>query len=73
MIGRVRPYAKFVAAIVTAALAAIVQFAVPVPELVTKWLQLGVAVLGAIAVYAVPNASPEGEPQHAAEPGPFDE
>jgi hypothetical protein len=66
-------YAKFIAAILTVIVTAGVGL-IPVGWI--GWVQLVVAVLGAIAVYAFPNATPTekdptpatGDAQHAATP-----
>lgn len=50
-------YAKFVAAIITAALVA-AQTAVPMPEAAHGWVTVALSALGAIAVYVTPNIAP---------------
>lgn len=65
MIDRIRPYAKFVAAILTAVLTGVAQFALPIPDSLTRWIQLAVVVAGAVAVYGVRNSEPAGH--HAAD------
>jgi hypothetical protein len=48
-------YAKFVAAILAAAAVAVVQYGIPVPVQVQQWLSVAAAIIGAVAVYAIPN------------------
>lgn len=51
---KLKPYAKFVAAIATAGLIA-AQQALPMPAAAHGWVSVALAVLGAIAVYQIPN------------------
>ena len=55
MIQKIQVYAKFIAAILTVIVTSGVGL---IPGEYIGWVQLVVAVLGAIAVYAVPNAEP---------------
>lgn len=48
--------AKFIVALVTAALTGVAQV-LPVGSTATQWVSFVLAVLGAISVYLVPNAS----------------
>lgn len=50
-------YAKFVAAVITAALV-VAQTAVPMSATAHGWVTVALSALGAIAVYAVPNVTP---------------
>lgn len=50
-------YAKFLAAILTAALVA-AQNAVPMSDAAHGWVTVALSALGAIAVFAVPNVTP---------------
>jgi hypothetical protein len=50
-------YAKFVTAVITAALVA-AQNAVPMSDTAHGWVTVALAALGAVAVYAVPNVAP---------------
>lgn len=50
-------YAKFAAAIITAALVA-AQNAVPMSDTAHGWVTVALAALGAVAVFAVPNVTP---------------
>lgn len=58
-------YAKSIAAFLAGLIAVIVQF-VPADEGLTRWLTGAIAVLGFIAVYALPNAT---QPVEVDEPG----
>jgi hypothetical protein len=49
-------YAKTIVAVVTAALVALVG-ALPMGSSATQWVNFALAVVGAIAVYLVPNAA----------------
>ena len=60
----IRKYAKFVVALLTAAVGAVTQFALPIPEEVVGYVQLVIAVLGAVAVFGVPNSDPEADPEY---------
>lgn len=62
MFGRVGPCAKTVAAAAAALTAA--QTVVPMSPAAHGWVTVALAGLGAVAVYAVPNASSTG--RHAA-------
>lgn len=50
-------YAKFGAAVVTAALVA-AQTAVPMSAAAHGWITVALSALGAIAVYVIPNVAP---------------
>jgi hypothetical protein len=58
-------YAKAVAAILAAGLTA-AQAALPMSAKAHSYVAVGLAVLGAVAVYAVPNAPPKLSPGVAA-------
>lgn len=67
----IRRYAKFIAALLTAALAAVTEYALPVPEQAEGWVQLVIALLGVVAVWGIPNATadPDSDPQYDPEAG----
>jgi hypothetical protein len=76
MTTKIQAYAKFIAAILTVIVTA---GAGLIPVGWIGWVQLVVAVLGAVAVYAIPNAAPvapvevdptpsTAAPQHAVTP-----
>lgn len=59
----IQKYAKFIAAIITAIVAA---GAGLIPVDWNGWLQFAATVLGAIAVYAIPNVDPDVPGRHEA-------
>lgn len=59
MIDKIKPYAKFVAAILSVIVSSGVGL---IPADWAPWLQLATAIAGAIAVYAVPNTPEKKAP-----------
>lgn len=66
MFAKVQQYAKAIVSLVGAILTA---GAFTLPDDAQPWVGLGMAVLTAIATYAVPNAPAVGAPEHRAEQG----
>lgn len=64
MLDKIKPYAKFIAAIGGVILTAIAQYALPIPELALRIVQVLITAAAAVGVYTVPNqaASPD-EPE----------
>ncbi len=66
---KIKPYAKFVAALATAGLIA-AQQALPMDATAHGWVSILLAVFGAAAVYKIENAplrkQPNGDNDHAA-------
>jgi hypothetical protein len=61
IMNQIQRYAKFIVAILTVAVGAAVDLALPIPEDVIGYVRFGIAVLGAVAVYGVPNATPDAD------------
>ena len=59
MLDKIKPYAKFIAAILSVIASS---GAGLIPADWAPWLQLAIAVIGAIAVYAVPNVPEKKAP-----------
>lgn len=55
MLDKIRPYAKFIAAIGGVVLTAIAQYALPIPDLALRIVQVLIAVAAAVGVYGIPN------------------
>lgn len=66
MFEKVQQYAKAIVSLVGAVLTA---GAFTLPDEVQPWVGLGMAVLTAVATYAVPNKPAADSPDHRAEPG----
>jgi hypothetical protein len=67
MFGKVQQYAKAIVSLVGAILTA---GAFTLPDEAQPWVGLGLAILTAVATYAVPNTAPAADgPEHRAEQG----